>query len=405
MTLLSESAGKPPAGSLVLAAFVVVTLLSGVIARRRARRSNAVRDRTVKVMVVGLPESGKTALLASMFWRLAFGGPEGVLLETDRETTGRLLALTKGMAQRDVEVPAGTLPGDTANFEFDFLVSKDRGEQARPCRVSYVDYAGEHAGALVRPGSGEPPPDVMNAVAECDVLMGILDGEKVLRVMTGKPDNDFFTEFGDLVLLLARAPQKAVHLIITKWDLLEPAFTLAEIVRRLERFPPFRQFSGHRRHGVLRIIPVSSFGMNGYLHRDRDGVVRKSGDPELHWDPYNVATPLAYAMRDVMRADTARAFEQIGVRQRARDFSPFFVAVGALLGMISLNVPLTSFGALEFVLKRKAVDNLRAVADRPQDVKPRRRRQREVLHVLKFLDRLTTSGFSFELKRSRTGAA
>lgn len=287
----------------------VVALLCAVVARRRARRKAAVHDRLVKIMVIGLPESGKTALLASMFRKLAYGGPDGVLVETDRETTGRLLALTKGMEQRDEEVPAGTLLDDTANCEFTFLVTDDGGGQVRPCRVSYLDYAGEHAGPLVRPGHTEPASEVLTAAAQCDVLMGILDGEKVLRMMEGHPDAGFFTELGDLILLLVRAPQKCAHLIITKWDMIYPRYQLADVVRRLDKFPPFHQFRGHARHGVLRIIPVSSFGMNGYLFRDTQGVVRKNSQVDLHWNPYNVAAPLAYALSDVMKANTAWASE------------------------------------------------------------------------------------------------
>ncbi|PRY42714.1 hypothetical protein [Umezawaea tangerina] len=391
-------------GWLVAGGSAVVALLSGLVARRRARRRKALRDRSVKVMVVGLPESGKTALLASMFRRLAYGGPDGVLVETDRATTGQLLALTRAMEHRDEEVPAGTLLDDTTNYEFTFLVTDDGGGHVRPCGVSYLDYAGEHAGPLVRPGTTEPAPEVMAAAARSDVLMGILDGQRVVRMMEGQADEDFFTELGDLILLLARAPQKAAHLIITKWDVVHPRFSLADVVARLDLFPPFRQFRGHRRHGVLRVIPVSSFGMNGYLFRDAEGVVCKSGKPDLHWDPYNVATPLAFALRDVMTGNTSRASEgRANRRRRVREFSHFFVAVGALLGMISVQVPLLSFGAVEFVLKRNGLAGLAAVADRPQEVEDRVRRpqQRSVLRVLSFLDRLTANGASIELTQYR----
>ncbi|MET1071048.1 MAG: hypothetical protein ABWY11_00225, partial [Umezawaea sp.] len=92
-----------------------------------------------------------------------------------------------------------------------------------------------------------------------------------------------------------------------------------------------------------------------------------------------------------------------GSRRRAREFSHFFVAVGVLLGMITVHVPLLSFGAIEFVLKRNAVAGLAAVADRPQEVAERMRRpqQRSVLRVLSFLDRLTATGASIELTQYR----
>jgi hypothetical protein len=384
---------------LLAVAGVVVLLMPIVILRRRSRRRDAVQCRPVRIMVVGLPESGKTALLASMFRKLAFGGPDGVVVETDRDTTGRLLELTRGMEQRDVEIHPGTLVGDTTNYEFTFRVKNDRRGDQRPCSVSYLDYAGEHAGPLVRPGATEPAPEVLAAAKECDVLMAVLDGEKVLHMMQDNADPAFFTELGDLILLLIRAPQKAAHIIITKWDLLHPAHTVPDIVRRLDKFPPFHQFHEHRRSAVLRIIPVSSFGMNGYHVRDTDGVVHKDTKKETHWNPYNVATPLAFALGDVLRSDADRVGD--GARgRRVSEFSSFFVTVGALLGVLTIKIPPLTFGVLQFSLKPNAVQHLLDLVNRPHEVNARRLQRHGMLPVLRFLNTLTAEGYSEELTNS-----
>lgn len=86
-----------------------------------------------------------------------------------------------------------------------------------------------------------------------------------------------------------------------------------------------------------------------------------------------------------------------------REFSPFFVAVGSLLGILNVNVPLLSFGTLEFALKRNAFERLATVISRPDTVKAKRPQQRGMLRVLSFLNRLALPDSSMELTLLRRG--
>lgn len=66
-----------------------------------------------------------------------------------------------------------------------------------------------------------------------------------------------------------RQVQSPLHLILTKWDMLERDNTIEKIIGELYKFEPFQRFVAFHRHAgiICRLIPVSVTGPN-YVQYD-----------------------------------------------------------------------------------------------------------------------------------------
>ncbi|ACU37067.1 hypothetical protein Amir_3156 [Actinosynnema mirum DSM 43827] len=372
-----------------VASLLSISYLATLLKQRRNRKQAIMSHRTVQVMLLGLPESGKTVLFAAVYRALAYGGRDQVVLKADDNTAPHVLELTTALEQPGVELPPSNQLGTSVDLDFTFVVKDADGTTRDVCGLSFLDYAGEHANRLLHPGEAEPSKEVLESLDRADVLMGVLDGKRVLEVMKNGKDPKFFPELSELILLLTHAPQKVVHLVITKWDLIAELHTLAEVVERLNRFPPFQQFRDQC-GGVLRIIPVSAFGMNGYLSHDVDGKALKAEERGLHWEPFNAATPFAHALRDVLEANVER-LRANQEKASAGDYPAFFLSVGALLGMITISFPLLPGGEVQVELRpgQGGGDSPHRTADRERQ---------DLDKVVRYLRRLSDDGVSKNLK-------
>jgi hypothetical protein len=110
--------------------------------------------------------------------------------------------------------------------------------------------------------------------------------------------------------------------VITKWDTIPG--TYEDVVRFLYvEFEEFRQFWHVPRLRQIRIIPVSSFGPNGWF---------TSNEAAIGWWPVNAQTPLACTVPDLLIAEAHRAEQVIrekGARHvvRGKELVPFFRSV------------------------------------------------------------------------------
>jgi len=122
-----------------------------------------------------------------------------------------------------------------------------------------------------------------------DVLMAILDGLQVKRYMENRPWPGFQDDLGTLLALLSNH-QKAVNLILTKWDILEDDYTFRQVVTRLFQISQFANFvKAQQIVGVCRLIPVSSVGP-GFVHEVGDSMQKVPGKVI---NPVRVEVPIA----------------------------------------------------------------------------------------------------------------
>ncbi|HEX9336424.1 MAG TPA: hypothetical protein VF892_11090 [Pseudonocardiaceae bacterium] len=389
---------------------VFVSAAVAIVARRRVLQKRQVLNPPINVLAFGGNSSGKTIMLASLFRTLGLGGASGVQLETDRDSTDILVRWAANIESHAVDLPPATLLGDMTDFHFTFRVTGTDGVVGRPCRVNYIDYPGELTDIFnVQPHQHEPAARFRKAFDECDILMGVLDGSRILALLDEKPDDTIVPELNKMFHALASTERKTIHLILTKWDkLLERDHSLTHVVRRLALLPAYRQFISNPGRGTIRLIPVSSFGVNGYLTEDDKGLARKTVDTRIYWEPYNVAVPLAWSLQDVLAVNWTSTQSEAGQAQRrrhlVRQFSTFFVSAAWLLGLIHVGFPaLGGLMSVEFSLARDGGTLLRQLGEQPQTLRSRlrRREQHDLLTVLEYLRSVAVDGLSCDLSTSR----
>lgn len=283
---------------LTMAVLVALAVFCSAVQGGMRERYKTVRRSSTpafRILAVGFSEAGKTTLLAAMYHALCHGNRAGISLRAEGATRAALLQLCDLIRNPSTRIHA-TL--ETASYEFVVRAESETLPKTTVCKLIYHDYAGENGGNLLRPRLGEEPdPKFVKALGEADVLMGLLDGALIAELMSSGPNLRFERELADLLLLVTEAKQQTVHLVITKWDLLHPSYTLDEVVEQLRRFPQFVAFQNTPRPGRCRVIPVAALGTNGFTSRVGGVDVR---DPDRDWRPEFVDVPLACTIPDVI---------------------------------------------------------------------------------------------------------
>src|ERR1700691_1902503 len=166
----------------------------------------------------------------------------------------------------------------TINFTVQGNVVKD-GPQIDLFRLSYLDYDGRlldgvhgtndptHDDGHPVHGAGET--ELAKYIRNADVLLGILDGERIYAMMHGNEDQSYRTWLDQLTHLILAERNKTAHLVLTKFDLFakqtdHPENELSNIRATLEKLQPFRQFRRAERPGRVRLIPVAAVGRSGF---------------------------------------------------------------------------------------------------------------------------------------------
>jgi hypothetical protein len=272
-------------------------------------------------LVLGFPGCGKTLMLAGLYYYFAQGGPTGIRLSTDQESNGRLLSLVAQIRT----TPGGYFPPGTSVTEtraWSFTVKVESADQdADAFTLEYLDYA--------------------------DVLMGVIDGEQLMKLMSGSYEAEVVDRIDRLLNVLIRARQRNIHLVVSKWDLLVRGdgghYTMADVRRTLAAMSPaFSNFQRNPRLGKLRMIPVAALGMNGFAVSAGagGGMMRKSG---VEWCPWNVEVPFFCAVPDIIRYDVDRMAAAAGTPSQAslaRSIARITLAVLAVSGLtVKVGVP------------------------------------------------------------------
>jgi hypothetical protein len=166
-------------------------------------------------------------------------------------------------------------------------------------KVRYLDYAGGRLTDAAVGGNTEESNAFFGRLAQADALLGILDGRKILALLQDEPDGADLLNFEMTTPLgiMQRSPAP-VQFVITKWDLLQERYTLADVRERLLENRPLRNLVESRSRfgsGRIRLIPVSAVGFD-YVDPQPDGtMVKRAGQAP---EPWQVDIPLAAVIPD-----------------------------------------------------------------------------------------------------------
>jgi Double-GTPase 2 len=307
----------------------------------RDGRADLPADRRVRILVLGFPGCGKTIMLAGLYYYFAQGGPIGIRLSTDHESNGRLLSLVAQIRTTPGGYfPPGTSVTETRVWSFTVKVESEH-QDADAFTLEYLDYAGRLVEELAGARTDDPPDEEFRrAVDSADVLMGVIDGEQLMKLMSGGYDPEVVDRIDRLLNVLIRARRRNIHLVVSKWDLLVRGdggrYTMADVRRTLAAMSPaFSNFQRNPRLGKLRMIPVAALGMNGFaVPAGAGGGMTRN--PGVEWSPWNAEIPFFCAVPDIIRYDVDRMAAAAGTPGQAnlpRSIARITLAVLASSGL------------------------------------------------------------------------
>jgi hypothetical protein len=294
----------------LLLVFFVLTIIGGVVTlvSRRTRRSRATRafpdlpTPRFKVVALGNNGSGKTVLLASLFYQFRARPGRPYYFDTDPATRVWLGSLLSAVVDPAEPWPAATARAGTRTYTFDCVVQVSEAPTTA-FQIEYVDYAGE---ILEQLGESQTAlDDLFERVRVADALIGVLDGRRVLQFMRGEAPGRAYViaKVAVMLQLMARA-RCAIYLVISKWDLLhgfgEPPG--ADDRARLDVVARALMTVDHisdlvRTRNTVRLIPVSAVGAGFAAIDESSGLVTKL--PDGTFSPYNVELPVAAVAPDL----------------------------------------------------------------------------------------------------------
>ena len=279
----------------------------------------------IRVIMLGPTQSGKTLFLSSMWQKLQWPLDPGFHLETvtadgypDNASRNKLDRIYTHLISQD-DFPPGTALGSKANYRFACHVQTSEASY-KACDFEYLDYAG---GLL----SGESlmDEDFEHAVTDADVVLGLLDGVRLLLAMGADEEAQEWVsqELAPVLVRIATTQQKAkerplsIHFVISKWDAigqLAPHLTLEHFRKFLSEIPAVQALLALTSStATVRLIPVSSLG-EGFVRMETQTMEdsaggrrilihtrkRHSPDSLVTPIPLNVEIPIACCIPDVL---------------------------------------------------------------------------------------------------------
>ena len=373
-----------------LLAIVAVIRLLQMLARYLSERMHsgpgtayALPRRKIMILMLGFTGSGKTLMLAGLYQRFKLGGGHGITIIPDDASERELSEITKNIQDTsNPYLPRSTLPGETREWRFDVRVDwEDRRERA--FELAYLDYAGEHAERLSAVGQQEAPDEqFMDALREADIVMGVLDGSKVLKLMTDGYSAHLVTEIEAILRRLVLAEQKSIHLVISKWDLLVDRYgrpyRTKQVIGALESYSPeFRDFLRNPQFNSMRIIPVAALG-TGFVRPDPNDPAGRAmvKVPGARWNPGGAAIPFYCGIPDIIQGDVrllaAHADSSYGRKASGTALIPqlsWLIFVATAIAGITLTV--TTHGVTATYPFVQIIGRIReALAERTRERKP-----------------------------------
>jgi double-GTPase-like protein len=344
----------------ILVVIVVVVIALGVGTRLR-RKADRYAERTAdeagaeqasapvptfKVVALGLPGSGKTVLLASMFHELDHIAPgRSFYLDTTPEQRVALNGVYRTVSDPRRDWPRATRLAELTAYAFNCVALDEDGGRHHLLDVVYIDYAGELLEHTPEAGRSSFQ-ELQSHIRSAQALLGLLDGQRILQLLRGERAGHDYLQFEVRSQLgLMQSAQAPVQLVITKWDLVrgfgEPPdaddrLRLDCVISALMAYDHVRGLVYSSPNQLVRLIPVSAVG-RGFAELAEDGsVVKRSGGTVR---PMNVDVPLCAVVPDLFRQversidDDARRKLEESLRRSLKGRSMRVRAVDVLSGL------------------------------------------------------------------------
>jgi len=269
------------------------------------------------ILAFGPSGSGKTVYLAALHHlltqdRLAPGLRFAAVRLQDEAWLGGLYNQVQDPGR---DFPDSTrFPGQIREIQFRFsVVRTKRGASGgsvpqtveyTALDLTYFDYPGEWLKELDQLAEAEREA-FEKRLTEASAILGVIDGDKLLRCLRSGVFSDAFYE-DHIRVVTTRTGSRPVRFVITKWDLLAGSYTLEQVWERLVEYRPFRDLIADqtgprwpfgRPVGPVPLIPVSSTG--DFAQRNAAGIIEKV--PGRRPKPVDVEVPLVAVVRSICR--------------------------------------------------------------------------------------------------------
>jgi len=253
-----------------------------------------------KIVMLGSSGSGKTVFLSSIFHELSTQGERGFFLRVEGKGNQALLTRLYQQVAINKEWPSGTKLSDVSELTFTCYVQAENLSIFPTFQFTYLDYAG---GRLTDDSDDELDNEFEAEIQRADALLGLLDGDKLLKALRGDNFASKTLHLMDLKNILQRMQNNTkkapIYFVVSKWDLLEDEFTLEDIVAFLMETDGFKNLvkQHNKNQSAVRLIPVSSVG-RGFAVPQPDGSMQKTGKLPK---PFQVEMPLACVVPDILQ--------------------------------------------------------------------------------------------------------
>lgn len=324
------------------------------------------------VAVIGAPESGKTVYLATLSHLLGEArlAPGLAAVVRPAMVAARLESTYQRIADPAADFPPPTPLKDITQWDVECGVFA-RGRTFPLMTISYFDAAGEW---VRKPLLDSAESELFHGLIDrIDAVLAFVDGDQLVRHLDGEVvEATFVKENVKPILQVINRCSGPVHIVITKWDLLQGRYSLEDVRASLlggghngmsTMVAGRRSDSGRWLHslGRVRLIPVTSLGSFAFI--DAQGYVQKRHGMEPA--PMNVLVPFAAVLPDLCtRAAEAEAAERVAAAVRRRESRQDSQNSGWELSAVGFRIPLngiamaltsglaaTSSGMVRLVLK------------------------------------------------------
>jgi hypothetical protein len=260
--------------------------------------------------MLGSSGAGKTVFLASLFKHLMIQGEKRFFIEVEDNSKRKLLNNIYTKVISEDSWPPATRYNEISEWTFTCCVRTENFSIHPACRFTYLDYAGGRLTDIAEQSEGDFK--LEDEVQKADALLGLLDGRKILALMSNanQLDIDLFLK-KDLpsMLELMQRCKSPIHFVISKWDLFEGKFSLKQIRDRLLQIYEFKELIDIRTNSLspVRLIPVSSVGLNFATPQPNGGMKKITGAIP---HPLQVEVPLACVLPDGLSTRIKQLQEQ-----------------------------------------------------------------------------------------------
>jgi len=266
--------------------------------------------RKYNVVILGPRGSGKTVYLGCLYHKLSTPSAAGYFLKAELEQQKKLNKIYTTLL---VDWPKATEMAQTDVWDFDVMVKSQAGQNHRSASIRYYDYSGGRLTDVIE--DRELAAETKAIFESADVLLGLIDGQRLYNHLAGKhDDSSFWTEdVKGICDLMTQHSGKAVHFLVSKWDLFEDSDdSVSQVRKALLNFEPFKNLIASR-VALTRLIPVSSVGRD--FAKIRNGTAAKQNGTLP--SPIHVEVPFACILPDLIETELKKAIA--ANEQRAKE--------------------------------------------------------------------------------------